>query len=59
MLLIDSVYINSGGGYVLLKYLVEILTTQICLVDKDIKISYNKVLAKSEVEIKIVYLTED
>ena len=28
MLLIDSVYINSGGGYVLLKYLVEELTTR-------------------------------
>ena len=39
--------------------LAEILNVQICLVDKDIKISYNKVLAKSEVEIKMVYLTED
>lgn len=39
--------------------LAEILSAQICLVDKDIKISYNKILAKSEVEIKIAYLTED
>ena len=39
--------------------LAEILSSQICLVDKDIKISYNKVLAKSEVEIKMAYLTED
>ena len=39
--------------------LAEILSMQISLVDKDIKISYNKVLAKSEVEIKIAYLTED
>ena len=39
--------------------LIEILDTQIRLVDKDIKISYNKVLAKSEVEFKIIYLTED
>ena len=39
--------------------LAEILSAQICLVDKDIKISYNKVLAKSEIEIKIAYLTED
>lgn len=39
--------------------LAEILNAQICLVDKDIKISYNKVLAKSEVEIKMVYLTEE
>ena len=39
--------------------LAEILNVQIALVDKDIKISYNKVLAKSEVEIKMAYLTED
>jgi hypothetical protein len=39
--------------------LAEILSMQISLVDKDIKISYNKVLAKSEIEIKMSYLTED
>ena len=39
--------------------LAEILKTQVCLVDKDIKISYNKVLTKAEAEIKIMYLTED
>ena len=39
--------------------LVEILKSQITLVDKDIKISYNKILAKSEVEINLAYLTED
>ena len=39
--------------------LAEILSAHICLVNKDIKISYNKVLAKSEVEIKMVYLTEE
>lgn len=39
--------------------LAEILKTQICLVDKDIKISYNKVLTKAESEIRIMYLTED
>ena len=39
--------------------LAEILKAQICLVDKDIKISYNKILAKSEVEIKMAYLTEE
>lgn len=39
--------------------LAEILNVQIRLVDKDIKISYNKILAKAEAEIKIVYLTED
>ena len=39
--------------------LAEILKTQVCLVDKDIKISYNKVLTKAEAEVKIMYLTED
>lgn len=39
--------------------LAEILSIQIAQVDKDIKISYNKVLAKSEAEIKMTYLTED
>ena len=39
--------------------LVEILGCTINLVDKDIKISYNKILAKSEVEVKLIYLTED
>ena len=39
--------------------LAEILNVTANLVDKDNKISYNKVLAKSEIEIKIVYLTEE
>ncbi len=39
--------------------LAEILNARIALVDKDIKVSYNKVLAKSEIEVKITYLTED
>ena len=39
--------------------LAEILSAEMNLVDKDIKISYNKVLAKSDVEIKIIYLTEE
>ena len=39
--------------------LAEILKVNINFVDRDIKTSYNKVLAKSEAEIKIIYLTED
>ena len=31
----------------------------VSLTDKDIKVSYNKVLTKAEAEIKIMYLTED
>ena len=37
----------------------EILKMQIYLVDKDVKISYNKILTKAELEVKIIYLTED
>ena len=37
----------------------EILKTKICICDKDIKISYNKVLSKADAQIKIMYLTED
>jgi hypothetical protein len=38
--------------------LAEILKVDVRLVDKDIKISYNKILAKAEAEIKVMYLTE-
>lgn len=39
--------------------LAEILKANVNLVDRDIKISYNKVLAKSEAEVRIMYLTEE
>lgn len=39
--------------------LAEILKVSLSLGEKDIKVSYNKVLAKAETEIKILYLTED
>lgn len=39
--------------------LAEILKVQVCLTNKDIKISYNKVLTKAEAEVCIMYLTED
>ena len=37
----------------------EILKAEVNLINSDIKISYNKILSKSEIEIKIMYLTED
>lgn len=37
----------------------EILKVNSNICDKDIKISYNKVLSKAEARIKIMYLTED
>ena len=37
----------------------EILRSDVGICDKDIKISYNKILTKAEALIKIMYLTED
>jgi len=39
--------------------LVEILSADINIINSDIKLSYNKVLVKSDANIKIIYLTED
>lgn len=39
--------------------LAEILKIDVCICDKDIKISYNKILTKAEAQIKLMYLTED
>lgn len=49
----DTINIDSADN------LAEILKSNIRICDKDIKISYNKILTKSEAEIKIMYLTED
>ncbi len=37
----------------------EILSSSFNVINKDTKISYNKVLAKADIEIKVMYLTED
>ena len=39
--------------------LAEILKVEVNIINKDMKISYNKVLTKAEAEMKIMYLTED
>ncbi len=39
--------------------LVEILKTDVQITNKDMKISYNKVLAKADLDVKMLYLTED
>lgn len=39
--------------------LAEILKVNVCICNKDIKISYNKILTKAEAEVKLMYLTED
>lgn len=39
--------------------LAEVMKVDINIINKDTKISYNKVLAKSDMSVKILYLTED
>jgi len=37
----------------------EVMKANIRIINKDIKLSYNKVLAKSDLDVSIIYLTED
>ncbi len=39
--------------------LAEILKVDLSIINKDIKISYNKVLGKADISVKMMYLTED
>lgn len=39
--------------------LAEILKVDLAIVNKDMKISYNKVLGKADIAVKMMYLTED
>ncbi len=39
--------------------LAEILKTDLSIVNKDLKVSYNKVLGKADILVKMLYLTED
>ena len=49
----DTIVINSEDN------LAEILKASIFIGNKDIKVSYNKILTKAEAEVRILYLTED
>ena len=49
----DNLSINSVDN------LAEILKIDVTIVDKDVKVSYNKILAKADAKIKLMYLTED
>ena len=49
----DTISIDSADD------LAEIMKTEIRIIDRDIKLSYNKVLAKADAEICVMYLTED
>lgn len=39
--------------------ILEILKKEVKIINKDFKISYNKIVAKSELSVKILYLTEE
>ena len=39
--------------------LLEILSVDFDIINKDTKISYNKVLAKADIQVKMLYLTDD
>lgn len=49
----DNISIDSVDN------IAEILKACVSIVDKDVKVSYNKILAKAEASIRIMYLTED
>jgi len=49
----DTISVDSSDE------IAEIMKANIKIVDKDIKLSYNKVLAKADIETSVMYLTED
>lgn len=49
----ETIKINSDDN------LAEILRADFSIINKDIKISYNKILAKADINVKMIYLTED
>ena len=55
----NKIYTKDNISIDAIDNLAEILKTDMTIGDKDIKISYNKILAKAEARIKIMYLTED
>ena len=54
-----KIYVKDNIAIDNIDNLGEILKADICICDKDIKISYNKILTKAEANIKLMYLTED
>lgn len=54
-----KIYVKDNIAIDNIDNLAEILKADICICDKDIKISYNKILTKAEANIKLMYLTED
>lgn len=55
----NKIYTKDNISIDAIDNLAEILKTDLAIVDKDVKVSYNKILAKAEARVKIMYLTED
>ena len=55
----NKIYVKDNISIDTADNLAELLSVNTHICDKDIKISYNKILAKAEAEIKMIYLTED
>ena len=55
----NKIYTKDNISIDSIDQLAEILKADIAIVDKDVKVSYNKILAKAEAKVKIMYLTED
>ena len=49
----DTIAVNNIDS------IAEILKVNVNICDKDVKVSYNKILTKAEAQVKILYLTED
>ena len=49
----DTITVNNIDN------IAEVLKVDVNICDKDVKISYNKILTKAEAQVKILYLTED
>ena len=49
----DTINVEDGTA------ISEILKSEIRIINKDIKLSYNKILAKADALVKVLYLTED
>ena len=55
----NKIYTKDNVSIDQIDNLAEILKTDVMIVGKDVKVSYNKILAKAEAKVKIMYLTED
>ena len=49
----DTIPVNNVDN------IAEILKVNVDICDKDVKVSYNKILTKAEAQVKVMYLTED